>query len=271
MIYILGSRGRLGKALAALHEPSEVVCVDREIYARWAAPGTGAEIRAYFASCLHSASVIYICSGLLDPRLSAEELLAVNYQLPRNIIEGVVGLGARVITFGTAMEHALTNNSYVQSKLKLSEFVEQVNAVQPLATHVRVHTQYGVGEPSAFMFLGQVLAALRAEVPFNMTSGRQLREYHHVHDDARAIQFLVREGAIGVVELSHGKPVTLRSLAEGIFDSFGRLDLLRVGAIPEPGHENFDKVFFVPESLKGASFRDANLAVVEYIKSRMGV
>lgn len=269
MIYILGARGRLGQALAARYDPDDVICLGRDVYQEWSEPGAVPAIRTFFADCPPAPHVIYICSGLLDPRLTAGELMAINYRLPRNVIESVAELNIRVVTFGTAMEHALANNSYVQSKLKLSEYVDEINAQTPRALHVRIHTQYGSGEPSPFMFLGQILTALRTDRPFAMTQGRQLREYHHVEDDAKAIQSLVAKNLSGIVELSHGSPVSLRSLAQGIFDAFGKAHLLQLGALPEPVQENFDRVFTVPEALKAMSFRDANSAVIEYMKSRM--
>jgi len=268
VIYILGGRGRLGRALAALYEPSEVVCLDRADYETWPTAGAAA-VRSYFSQGKSVPSVIYVCSGLLDPRLSDEDLLAVNYQLPRAVIEGVEDLASKVVTFGTAMEHGLTDNRYVTSKVRLGEFVEQANAMGARATHVRIHTQYGEGEPSPFMFLGQMLTALRSDTAFAMTLGKQLREYHHVEDDARAVKALVSSDVAGLVDLAHGKPVTLRSLAEAVFEAQGKSHLLQVGAVPEPAQDNFDRVFSVPESLKTHSFRDTLPAVVEYMKSRM--
>lgn len=271
MIFILGSRGRLGQALAAQYAPSEVVCIDRSVYASWSEANDLAGISEFFSQCQPEHSIVYICSGLLDPRLSDEQLLAVNYQLPRNVIESVAPLGARVVTFGTAMEHTLTSNSYVQSKLRLSRFVEDANANGAQATHVRIHTLYGTEEPSPFMFLGQILTALRTDSPFSMTMGRQLREYHHVDDDARAIKSLVDAKILGVVDLAHGNPVTLRSLAEAIFNAFGKAHLLQLGALQEPAQENFDHVFKAPSVLEASTFRESIPSVVEYMKSRMNV
>jgi nucleoside-diphosphate-sugar epimerase len=268
VIYILGGRGRLGQALSALYEPTEFVCLARADYEAWPTAGADA-VRSYFSQVKSAPSVIYVCSGLLDPRLSDEALLAVNYHLPRTVIEGVEGLGTKVVTFGTAMEHGLTDNRYVKSKVRLGEFVEQANAAGARATHVRIHTQYGEGEPSSFMFLGQILTALRSDTAFAMTLGKQLREYHHVEDDARAIDALVSSDVVGPVDLAHGRPVTLRSLAQAVFESQGKTHLLQVGAVPEPAQDNFDRVFSVPESLKTHSFRDTLPAVVEYVKSRM--
>lgn len=269
MIFILGSRGRLGQAIAAQYNPNDIVCVDRDVYESWSGSDASTAIREYFSRWQLEQSVVYLCSGLLDPRLTADELLAVNYQLPRNVIESVAPLGIRVVTFGTAMEHTLTNNSYVQSKLKLSLFVESANACAALATHVRIHTLYGSGEPSPFMFLGQILSALRTDSPFAMTMGRQLREYHHVDDDAAAIKSLIDARITGAVDLSHGQPVTLRNLAEAVFNAVDKSQLLQLGALPEPAEENFNLVFDLPEALKKSTFREAIPSVIEYMKSRM--
>ncbi|MEG2041492.1 MAG: NAD(P)-dependent oxidoreductase, partial [Hafnia sp.] len=96
---------------------------------------------------------------------------------------------------------------------------------------------------------------------------RQLREYHHVTDDAAAIRMLVDRSASGVVELSHGHPITLRSLAETIFESAGKTHLLRLGALPEPDQENFTQVFLRPAALKDVVFRETLAGVSKYMKT----
>ncbi|MFH7359478.1 NAD-dependent epimerase/dehydratase family protein [Pseudomonas syringae pv. tagetis] len=268
MIFIIGSRGRLGQAIAGQYPSDQVVCVDRAVYERWAAPDSPAAIAEYFSAQAPESSVVYICSGLLDPRLPATQLHDVNFLLPRNIIAAVAPLGTHVVTFGTAMERTPVSNAYVQSKLMLSQFVENVvEGRKP--THIRIHTLYGAAEPSPFMFLGQILSALREGTPFDMTQGRQLREYHHVMDDAAAIRFLVDNHVEGVVELSHGKPVSLRDLAGAIFEAFGKSHLLRLGALPEPAQENFGHVFERPDVLEGMVFRDCLGSVVDYMKMQI--
>lgn len=268
MIFIIGSRGRLGRAIFEQYPSERVVCVDRAVYEHWSAPDAVMSIADYFSASAYNGSVLYICSGLLDPRLSAEQLYNVNVLLPQNIISAVTPLGIKAITFGTAMESTLTSNPYVQSKLALSEFVGSVKSGDDLRpAHIRIHTLYGSGEPSHFMFLGQVLNSIRNGTAFEMTQGRQLREYHHVSDDAAAIKILVDRNVDGVVELSHGQPVSLRHLAESVFRSVGKVDLLRLGALPEPTEENFNHVFSRPASLEHMVFRDSVGSVVEYMNA----
>lgn len=267
MIFIVGGRGRLGQALFQQYNPDEVVRVDRAVYEHWGASDSTADIAAYFEQHARPGAVVYICSGLLDPKLASDELNNVNFRLPRNIIQAVSPMGIRAVTFGTAMEGTLTANPYVLSKLALSRFVDGMEGAQVPALHVRIHTLYGGGEPSPFMFLGLALNALRLEKPFEMTKGRQLREYHHVFDDAAAIRLLVDHSVKGVVALSHGQPVTLKSLAETIFGAAGKDHLLRLGALPEPEQENFSQVFSRPTVLEGVVFRETLAGVSEYMKT----
>ncbi len=267
MIFIVGSRGRLGQAIGRQLSAEQVVCVERNVYETWAQPNAASSICRYFSTHAHTDSIVYVCSGLLDPRLPAEQLHDVNFNLPQNIIRTLAPLGFKTVTFGTAMEETLTANPYVQSKRLLSELVQQMQGEAFQPTHVRIHTLYGSDEPSPFMFLGQILNAIRTNTPFEMTLGRQLREYHHVDDDARAITSLIARNIRGVVELSHGHPVRLRALAEAVFGALGKPELLRVGALPEPVQENFGEIFVPPETLNGIQFRDSIEAVVDYMKA----
>ncbi len=271
MIFIVGGRGRLGQALLQQYNPGEVVRVERAVYEHWGTSDSTADITAYFEQRARPGAVVYICSGLLDPKLASDELYNVNFRLPRNIIQAVSPMGIRAVTFGTAMEETLTANPYVLSKLALSRFVDGIQDARAPALHIRIHTLYGGGEPSPFMFLGLVLNALRFEKPFDMTMGRQLREYHHVADDAAAIRLLVDHSVKGIVALSHGQPITLKDLAETIFGLFGKDQLLRLGALPEPEQENFTQFFLRPTLLEGVVFRETLAGVSEYMKALVKV
>jgi nucleoside-diphosphate-sugar epimerase len=120
------------------------------------------------------------------------------------------------------------------------------------------------------MFLGLIASALRAQAPFRMTQGKQLREYHHVDDEARAVKALVAAGRRGVFDLSSGMPVSLRALAESTFAAFGASDLLELGAIPEPVDENYSTVFASDPALAPDAFRPT-LPVIHTYLAQCGV
>jgi nucleoside-diphosphate-sugar epimerase len=271
-VCIIGGRGRLGQALACEYADAgaDVVILDREIYQDWAGDGADRAIARHFERDRQSSnSLLFVTSGLLDPRLPRESLLAVNYWLPRNVLSAVLPLGMQVVTFGTVME-AMPDaaNAYIDSKRRLGEYVNSV-CDHGAATHLQIHTLYGTGNPTPFMFLGQILTALRLNEIFRMTSGRQLREYHHVADDARAIRWLVESASTGTIALSHGAPVTLRQIADTVFEAFGKGELLRAGALPDPEQENYERIFEPLSFPAEVKFRESLPAIVEYMKSNL--
>ncbi|VWX60465.1 conserved hypothetical protein [Burkholderiales bacterium 8X] len=267
MIFVIGGRGRLGRAISASFPPDQVVSLDRSLYEHWWQPDAVPSIVSYFKRAA-AGSVVCITAGVLDPALPAAEHHRVNVELPTRVIEAVCAAGLRVVTFGTVMERlTLHPNPYIASKASLGRFVAERAAAGDAVTHLQVHTLYGAGEPAPFMFLGQLCAALREDRPFEMSPGRQLREYHHVDDDAAALHAVLDEGVVGVLTLSHGAPCTLRDLANNVFETAGRMDLLRVGARSEPLDDNYATVLARPQVLDPISFRPAIPCVASYVQA----
>lgn len=266
-LYLIGSRGRLGQAIAHQYADCGIVSLDRSTYKDWAKPGVADLVTRYFESYSDQGATVFIASGLLDPRLPQEDLISVNYHLPKNVIDGASKLGIKVITFGTVMERLVElKNSYIQTKAALGDYVDTLAAAGKSVIHVQVHTLYGVGQPSPFMFLGQMLESIQSETPFKMTSGRQLREYHHLADDAKAIRLIEEAATPGVLNLSHGKPLSLKVIAESVFHVLDKDELLHVGALPEPPEENYDRIFRPSEIMQQVAFRDSLPAIVQYMK-----
>jgi len=265
--YLVGARGRLGQAIAHVYADNEIVSLDRSIYENWSQPSVPDQVSRYFEKCSNKGATVFVASGLLDPKLSQNDLLRVNYHLPKNLIEGATKLGLRVITFGTVMEGLLQlKNPYIQTKTALGEYINTAAATGSSVIHLQIHTLYGIGQPSPFMFLGQMLAAIRDNVPFKMTSGRQLREYHHLVDEAKAIRKIADSEVSGIVNVSHGRPLSLKMIANGVFQVLGRDDLLQVGALPEPQEEYYQKILNPTEILQQVAFRDSLPAIVQYMK-----
>jgi len=266
--YLIGSQGRLGRAICSDFASDDIVCLERSIYKGWSLSSTVDQVSKYFESLTGGDTTILIASGLLDPMLSKDDLFSVNYTLPKNIIDGAAKLGIRVITFGTVMEGLLmSKNGYVQSKTLLNEYVQSMAEKKNPVVHVQLHTLYGIDQPSPFMFLGKILSVLGNNTVFKMTSGRQLREYHHFLDDAKVIRAIADSQVTGVVNLSHGEPVTLKNIAQNVFAAFDKSHLLRIGAMPEPPDENYDKIFQKTGTARQKCFRNSLPAIVDYMKN----
>lgn len=264
--YLIGGNGRLGRAIARRHADAGIILLERSTYEDWSQSNAASRIARYFDKHTGDAT-IFVASGLLDPRLPQDELLRVNYLLPKNVIDGATPLGIKVVTFGTVMESLLTSgNTYVQSKKKLGEYAAKSVSDGSPVLHLQIHTLYGLGQPSPFMFLGQMLTAIQNNEPFRMTSGRQLREYHHLADEALAIRLIAERSELtGVRALSHGRPMSLREIAEKVFAALGKDHLLQIGTLPEPTEENYGKIFEPMAMLRAVEFRNEIQGVVEYM------
>lgn len=269
MIYLIGARGRIGQAIAASSASSEIVLLDRTLYEDWWRPGSEGAITRFFAAA-PAGSVVMVAAGLLDPALPAEAHRRVNVDLPLRVMDGVCASNLRVVTFGTVMERLSAHpNAYIASKAELGREVTQRVDAGARVLHLQIHTLYGNVPPASFMFLGQMCHALRHGLPFEMSPGRQLREYHHVDDDVVAMRALLSAGASGVVPLSHGAPDTLANLASAVFEALGRPELLRIGARPEPPDDNYATVLKRPQMLEGIDFRPAREGVAAYVQSQL--
>ena len=268
MRFIIGGRGRLGQAIFSRHGAGNAMVLDRAVYENWWRDGARDEISRFFAAWEGSSSTVFVAAGILDPSLAQDLHMNINYQLPKNIIEGVTKLGLKTVTFGTVMEQLPgAPNPYTLSKVQLGNYVAGLPVADHGPAHFRVHTLYGRGQPSAFMFLGQILNCLRTESEFRMTQGLQLREYHHVEDDMRAVQLFLDSGFSGAGNLSHGQPVSLAALATFVFQAFNAERLLRIGGLPEPVAENYDQKFNRPQLLSGMEFRETLQGVTDYLKT----
>jgi nucleoside-diphosphate-sugar epimerase len=277
MNYLLGSHGRLGSAIISAFPNGHITSLDRGVYANWSANGAAHHISRYFENSSDSDSIVFVAAGLINPSAPADDHHRVNFLLPRNIVEGATRVGLRVVTFGTVMEKIVANstpNPYLLSKLKLGQFISEFSKNSDRALHIRIHTLYGGGLPDSFMFLGQLFHALASQTPFSMSSGNQLREYHHIDDEIAAISALVHAKISGAVDLSHGDAVSLRKLATYVFDEFDLGNLLKIGALPNPANDNYGNVFERSATLKDVAFRDTLPSIVEYLRSckaRLGV
>jgi len=265
--YIIGSKGRLGQVLATRYSNYGVVELQRADYEGWVKPKAIDDISRYFDCPSSEGATVFVASGLLDPNLSPKTLRSVNYQLPKNVIDGAGKIGIKVVTFGTIMEEISEyQNSYVQSKIELKNYVNEVSQRGQSALHLQMHTLFGIGLPSPFMFLGQILSAIRKNQAFKMTSGRQRREYHHYEDEVEAIQRIVSANGCGVRSISHGQSLRLKTIAESVFHHLGKSDLLQVGALPDPPEEIYEENPTSLEAVPNFVFRDTLPAICEYMR-----
>ncbi len=219
----------------------------------WLEPADSARIRERVAPLAEGGLDVLFTGGLTDPVQPAALLSASNRLFPQRVIDATRRLGdVRWVTLGTVLERfdaLAATNAYIASKRALAAWVDEVGAADLAGriVHLQLHTLYGGSAPAPHMFMGQLVEALRHGRPFAMSSGLQLREYHHVDDVAGSIaRLLARPFATDpVTSLSSGRPVRLADLARAVFAAVDREADLRIGALPDPAAENL-AVRFAP-------------------------
>ncbi len=267
-IFILGSTGQIGSELSKFFQNEKIIKIPQSLYKNWSKEETLPEILNFFKlNYVKQNSVIFISCGILNPKNSEADLMNSNFYIPRNIIQALEKIQPKIVTFGSVFERLNKDqNYYILSKYKLSEFVESQVSLGANLLHLRLHTIFGNQQPKSFMFLGQILDSIINNKIFEMTSGSQLREYHHVADEVRAISKIISAGSTGVFELNHGQSETLRKIAESVFENLGKTELLKIGSLPTSPKENFNYKFGRSEFIQDLDFREPIPAITEYIK-----
>jgi nucleoside-diphosphate-sugar epimerase len=206
--------------------------------------------------------------GNTNPAIAPEALMASNLHIVQRVVEVLDPL-PRFLTFGSIQEHfpdLCKTNPYLRSKLDLGAWMQAQGGLERFL-HLRLHTLYG-GVGKAHMFLGQVLHSLRSNEPFRMSSGDQLREYHHVDDISEAVARLLASAWMSgpTLDINSGVPVSLASLAQAVFSHFGKPELLSIGTLPRQASENIHRVFpRTPEGILPRS-REPVAGVIQWLE-----
>lgn len=268
-VFILGSTGQIGNELSNFFYDVKTIKIPQNIYRNWSNPERVSEISKYFTNNnIEQDSMIFISCGILDPKSSKMDLMNANFHIPHNIIKALREIRPKIITFGSIFEKFAENqNLYISSKHRLSSFIESQVSSGSNLLHLRLHTIFGIQKPKPFMFLGQILDSLNQNTFFKMTSGLQLREYHHVTDEVKAIARIASSASLGITEINHGQPLTLKEIAENIFKNVGKSELLKIGGLQDNTHENYFQKLPKSEFASDIVFRDSIPALTEYIKN----
>lgn len=237
----------------------------------WLSESDFSTMRRYLTKLEPNTTVINAI-GLTDPKTPIDQLNRVNFIFPQELLSVVNDLGLELITFGTILEkHAdLTiRNSYVKTKSNFLNHIKESSAAKS-HLHIQLHTVYGAKRSHNHMFIEQIFKALSQNSHFEMSSGLQVREYHHIDDEINAIFKLMECGVFGVVELNAGNAIQIKQLATEVFAEFGKLPLLRFN--PElDGVEVFNYFYEKSPYLEDVNFRDPIAGVTDYLKKRFEI
>ena len=272
MILLLGGSGVLGRAIQERFNSGEITLVSRENAAKWMDKNGSSYIETFLDRLLIKPSLIFNAVGLTNPLTSESELMAANYQLPVNLVTAGKSFTSKIVTFGSILEelpYSSNDNTYLKSKQLFRDFLGSGDLVGTNFLHLQIHTWYGGIKLHEHMFLGQLLRAIRETSLFEMSEGSQLREYHHIIDDMKAVAHLISLNSSGIHQVNHGEPYSLRDIAEHVLGALSAQELLNLGSLPTPKRDNYVVRFSCPENLQQIQFRPTLSGVVQDFQERL--
>ena len=267
-ILILGTNGNIARELALKFPAARVV--PRSEYLTWLEEGTYS-VNSFLRNLKTNPKVIFNCIGVTNPAENESLLLKLNYELPKLLISSVADVETTIVTFGTVMENLRQyahSNNYLKSKLLFHEWLHDQNRNDRFL-HLQLHTLYGGNNIHQHMFLGQIFNALRKQEKFSMSSGIQIREYHHIEDDVSAALEIVNQGLSGVLPISHGNPEKLRDLAHFIFSYFDCLNLLEIGKVKASEFDSMRPISQVNHDFLKTQFRDTKTGIIGWLSANL--
>ena len=270
-VVILGKNGNLSKSLKGVFPDATVV--PKEQYMHWLA---SPEEMIKFCSTLDISDKmpdVYNCAGITDPSIDQNEINLVNYELPVFLSKQSNRLDFRLVSFGTVMEllpKYSVSNRYLESKLRF--YNRLISDIDWLSRniHIQLHTLYGGPHIHGHMFLGQIFHAISSKKIFHMSGGEQIREYHHIDDDAQAIKQLTSNTGGKLIDISHGQPERLKDIAIFLFNHFNSRELLNISTRIADENDNRTVTFKKTDDLSDALFRPTMSNLILWLE-RLGV
>lgn len=268
---LLGSSGILGTGFEAKLKEKNVTKTPRLEVETWLGETGYSSMRKYLAKLEPNTTVINAI-GLTDPKTTFDQMNRLNFVLPKQLLSIINELELNLITFGTILEKNIfltEGNNYMKIK---NDFFNYIQESPPSKSHlhIQLHTIYGGERSHKHMLIDQIFNALAHKNQFEMSSGLQVREYHHIEDEMNAISKILESTQFGVVELNAGNAIQIKQLATEIFSEFGELSLLKFN--PERDVAEVFNHFYEKSSLLAEiHFRDSISGVIDYLKKRLEV
>ena len=185
-------------------------------------------------------------SSLEDNLMPAARLLAA--------ADGLSGL-SRVVLCGSSEEYGpgsghrdesereAPTNAYAVSKTCVTHLAQALWRTRKVpAVVIRPTLVYGPGQPEDGMLIPTLAARLRAGRPFEMTAGKQTRDFVYIDDLVEALlRASTAPRAPGLaLNAGCGEAIPVVEAARLAARILGRPDLLRVGALPTRSGERMD-------------------------------
>lgn len=259
---VIGQNSRIALDFYNQIDKQRIISLERIFYDNRALQNNFSNLFNFLKEFSNTKTLVLIFAGITDSKSSL--LTDVNYKMPLKIIEFCDFHNISTATFGTVMENQIVENSYVSSKRKL--FDRLINNKYSKHFHFQLNTIYGNAIPPKNMFLGEMIACIKNEEEFKMSSGLQYREYQSTRDCIVECIEYIEKAEYGIREINLNEDFRLIELAEFIFDKLGISDKIRPNSKNEIKKEIFSKKRRVNyKKNKGEVFSE----ILNYIKEKI--
>lgn len=170
----------------------------------------------------------------------------INYEAVKNLLEtSLEAKVKKIILFGSADEYGYQptpqnenlplrpNSPYAVSKAEMTNLARQMYENEGLPVIVlRPFTVYGMAQPKG-MFLSDAIRCALGNRSFEMSEGKQKRDYIFVSDFVRAIMNVIKTPDIEgeVFNIGSGRAFPLKEIARKVWEISGAdASLLKIGA-----------------------------------------
>ena len=270
MIVLIGNTGNLARAILKLLKNRDIHVIPTNIARSWVVNHNALDLRHYISPNKIESIFFINTIGVVNPLKDPAELTRVNVDFPLAVASAIKGSSSTLVTLGSILEefpNLSRSNPYLNSKLTLSSRLQEIKGLNFL--HFRIHTWYGGSFLDPSMFLGKIINSIARNKPLIMSSGKQLREYHHIEDDVMRIVQAIKIDTRGLLQINHGAPIRLGQLAEEIFTHFNKKELLICDSNFTPPYENLDVRFEESPSFGLQPFRPLFPSILEYLERQI--
>lgn len=264
---ILGTTGNFSIELQKKIPENSRIMIDRNHFEIWSRSSSKRELINRFSK--FQATHLFYTIGITSPSESLSSLRSINFELPRYLYSLCRELEINLVTLGSIHENypnLFLNNNYISVKKELNHFLCQNQYKN--SYHVQFHTWYGGKKLKSDMFLGQIVTSLRNKSIFTMSSGQQVREYHHIEDDVVCLLKKLNSLNNGCYNISHGEFLTLRELATHVFKHFKMEHLLKIDIVKSDEDDVMSLERFKLINCQ-CYFRPSLEGVIKYIESKI--
>lgn len=270
MNIVVGATGLLGSTLLRSLGENACIAIPRQNTVKWLNFSVN-EIRQDLLKLTNTDSTAYIdlfyALGNTNPKTDPRTLSELNFLLPEKILNASVGLPIRVITFGSIHELSSISNPYMESKRKLANLLTATSHGYN-HIHFLLHTLYSGTKPHSHMLLGQMLHSIQFRRELKMSSGLQLRQYHHVEDVVKImLARLSTDMHSRNYQVNGPETIRIRDLAIRIYNEFNELPLLKLNSLPTDEQDVFDASYKISEVDDEPCFRPSIDGVLSEFKN----